>query len=533
MLGLALTLLSGVAFAGGSSEQSEPAGAEDAGEGAGNEAGADAEEAEAGQTGAGQTGAQQARILEFALSGNPDTLDPHKTTGTLTFQVLRSVYDTLVEPNRNGEIVPALAKAWEVSDDRTRWTFRLREGVRFHNGDRFTAADVKATLDRIMADETGSPNAAEYSAISEVRIPDEHTVVLELSEPYAPLLATLASGWSAIMPEELIDSGHDFASKPVGTGPFTFEEWVRDTRIELSRNERYWMKGHPKVGGVNINIITENAVRVQGLITGDLDIVDTVNDTDLPRLRSNPNTKVERYLSGLVLVLAMNTDREPLSELPVRQAIAHAIDKQAALDAAYGGGKVVHTFMDYSDPYYSESEPTYPHDPDQARELLREAGYGDGPELQMAVPQNYEAHVAGAEVYQEMLSEVGIDVQLRQVDWSTWLSDVYRGGNFDLTVIGHTGKLDPDGRLRTFITDDNYVGFSTERLSGVLERARRVVDVEKRKELYAEALGIFAEKVPHVYIGSPYIYVGMREEVSGFHVDPKLETFDFRYVELE
>ncbi|MBN2551928.1 MAG: hypothetical protein JXB06_04125, partial [Spirochaetales bacterium] len=181
-------------------------------------------------------GQPEEQVLEFALQGNPDTLDPHKTAGTLTFQTLKSVYDTLVEPDQTGKLVPALAEKWEISSDGLSWTFTLRPGVKFHNGDTLSSADVKATFERIMKEETGSPKRADYAAITAVEAPNAGTVVIRLSQPYSPLLATLASGWSAILPKSLIDAGHDFANQPVGTGPYRFVEWVRDSRVVLEKN---------------------------------------------------------------------------------------------------------------------------------------------------------------------------------------------------------------------------------------------------------------------------------------------------------
>ena len=186
------------------------------------------------------SGEDEKNHIKFALSGNPDTLDPHKTSGTLTFQTIKSIYDTLVETDDSGKIVPSLAGSWRVTADALTWSFTLRRDVRFHNGDQLTSADVKATFERITAEEIASPKAGEFAAISSIETPNRYSVVLKLSEPSAPLLSTLASGWSAILPKALIETDHDFATYPVGTGPYRFVEWVRDNKIVLAKNPGYW-----------------------------------------------------------------------------------------------------------------------------------------------------------------------------------------------------------------------------------------------------------------------------------------------------
>lgn len=473
------------------------------------------------------------KVLQFALSGSPDTLDPQKTSGTLTFQVDRSIYDTLVEPNENGRIVPALAESWQISPDDLTWTFHLRHGVHFHNGQLLTSKDVKATIERELDPKTASPKASDFSAISSIDTPDEYTAVFHLSEPFAPLLASLASGWGAILPASLIAAGHDFDNKPVGTGPFMLDRWVRDNRIVLTRNPDYWMKGHPTLDGVNMNIITEHAVQIQGLLSGQIDVDYLLNKEDIPQIEQNPQTTYKSVLTSLVCVLAMNNARPPFDNLKVRQAINYAIDKKAALDAAYGGGKVVGTFMDYSDPYYVDYTDLYPYNPDKAKELLASSGADLSRPLNLALPQNYEPHVKAGEIYQQMLSKVGLNVKIRLVDWPTWLSSVYKGGNYDMTVIGHTGKLDPNGRLVNFGTGNSYVHWKNSTAADLIAKGRETIGFEKRKPIYAQVLKIMAEQVPMVFVGTPYRYIGLRKNVSGFRIDPKLDTFDFRYTELK
>jgi peptide/nickel transport system substrate-binding protein len=475
----------------------------------------------------------EAKTLNFALAGNPDTLDPHKTSGTLTFQTIKSLYDTLAETDMTGKIVPALADKWQISDDGLVWTFLLKKGVVFHNGDKLTSKDVKATLDRIMDKATGSPKAKEFKSIVSIETPDDATVILKLAQPTSPLLASLASGWGAILPKGLIDAGHDFGTQPVGTGPYVLKKWIRDSRIVLQKNNDYWMKGIPKLEEIVMHIIPERAVSVQGLISGQVDVAYVIDRDDLPMLEASPDVKIEKSLTALIMVMSMNCSNPVLKDIRVRQAINHAIDKQKVLDVAYGGGKPIGTFMDYGNAYYKDFSGLYPYDPEKAKALLAEAGIDPDTTLDLFLPQNYELHVKAGEMYQDMLTKVGLKVKIKLVDWSTWLSDVYRGTKYDLTVIGHTGKLDPDGTLGGYGTASRYVKWINPRAAELIVGARKVSGFENRKKMYDEALEIMAKEVPFMYLGSSYRYTAVRSNVSDFKMTPKLDTFDFRWTTVE
>jgi peptide/nickel transport system substrate-binding protein len=480
----------------------------------------------------GATGQPEEQILNFALSGNPDTLDPQKTSGTLTFQTCKSIYDTLVEPDQDAKIIPALAESYDISADGLTWTFNLRKGVTFHNGDPFTSADVKASIERIKSEETGSPNANEFAVIQSIATPDDHTVVFSLEKPSAPLLSTLASGWGAILPKSLIDSGHDFASQPVGTGPYRITEYIRDAKIVLEKNEDYWMKGHPKLDKIVMNVIPERAVQVQGLIAGHVDISYVTVPEDLPILEDSGQVTIEYYNSALVQVLSMNCSRPPLDDIRVRQAINHAVDKETVMEVAYGGGDVVGTFLYPGSAFYKDFTKLYTYDPEKAKSLLAQAGVGSDVELEMSLPQNYPPHVNAGQMYVEMLSKVGLNVKIKLVDWSTWISDVYRGAKYDLTVIGHTGKLDPHGTLANYGRETRYVRWINEEFAQLVDKAAVTVDFEPRQKLYHEALEIIAREVPFVFVGAPQRRIVFRNEVTGFRLTPNLDTFDFRWTEV-
>ena len=472
-----------------------------------------------------------AQSLTLAASAQPDTLDPQATSATSSFQTSKSLYDTLVEVDPQGEIIPALAESWETSDDGLTLSFTLREGVQFHDGTTFDSADVKATLERIQAEATASPKASEFTTITSIDTPDAATAVLNLSQPSPALLATLASGWGAMLPEEKIEGDHDFGTEPVGTGPFTLDEWVRDSFVRLLRFEDYY-QGAPELESVTIRFVPDSAVQLQGLVTGDFDVIDTVASADYPTVESDPNLELVREPSGLVLVAAINNRRPYLDDARVRQALNYAVDKEVVLEVAYGGGEPVGTFMEVGSPWLPEAIEAYPYDPEQARTLLAEAGVPDDWTLDIALPQPYETHIQAGQIVQDMLSQVGIDSEIRIVEWGVWLGEVYGGErDFDLTVIGHTGKLDPTGRLDGFgAPEDNYVGYDSSEVVSTLAEAAQTTDLEARRSLYAEVLAQMHDDAPFLYFGTPFRTHARRADVSGFWMTPLLDTFDFRQV---
>ncbi len=476
---------------------------------------------------------RDAQELVVAISGNPDTLDPHATSGTLTFQTIRSIYDTLIEVNDDGEFEPSLARSWSVDGDGLVWEFELREDVTFHHGEPLRASDVVATLQRVMDPDAAYPKADEFGPVDDVVAADDYVVEFRMDEPHAPLLAALASGWGAVLPRDLIAEGHDFGDEPVGTGPFRFEEWVRDSRISLRRYEEYRLEDAPRLEALTFRIIEEPSVQLEGLFAGSLDAIDMVLPHDLDRVRENPETKLDETLSSLAMVLAINTSREPFGDVRVRRALDHAIDKQEVLDLAYGGGHTGVTFHNVGDRYHPDIPEPYPYDPEEAQRLLEEAGVDLQRTITITVPQNYEAHVQAAQLYQAMLEEVGLSVDIRLVDWSTWLSDVYGAAQYDLTVIGHTGKLDPDARLAGYADGSFYTRWENQEVTRLTRQARRTVDESERMELYERAFRIIAEEVPQVFTGTNYRYIGLRENVEGFRMDGVLDTYDFRHTRIE
>lgn len=468
--------------------------------------------------------------LAFALSGGPDTLDPHGTAATLAFMVMKSLYDTLIEPDDEGKLVPALAESWTVSPDGLTWTFKLRSGVRFHHGKTLDAGDVKATLERILDPATRSPRRLQIGPIRSVEPVDAQTVRIVLTERFAPLLAALAEGWGAILPADLITRKHDFGTRPVGTGPFTLAELQRDSFVRLQRFDGYWIRGQPRLREVLIRFVPERAVKVAGLLSGEFDVVDAVDPDDLPRVRANPDVRIITQVTSLVNVVAINNSRGPLRDVRVRRALWHALDRRQVLRTAYGPESVPSAvFMDVTSPFWVDVGDPYPFDLDRARRLLSEAGYGSGLTLDLALPQPFPAHIEAGQLVQAMLARVGITARTRVVEFGFWLSRIFGGGEYDLTIIGHTGKLDPEGRLTGWGDPArNYIKYENQKVADLIHAGRITASPELRRRIYAEALKMMTEDAMFVILGTPVRYVGTHRNVRDFRQLYAIDTYDFR-----
>ncbi len=463
--------------------------------------------------------------LVYAIPGTPDTLDPQMTTGTLTFQYMKSVYDTLIEPDESGNLVPALAESWEFDLDDLTLTFTLRRGVTFHNGDSLTAEDVKATFDRMLSPDSLSPHQSKFEALKNIDVLDDYTVQFVFSKPYVPFISTLASGWSAILPKSAIRNGHDFSAHPLGTGPFVFNEWVRDDHITFTRFPDYWMDGKPYLDRLEIKTVVESTTQLLGLTVGEFDIIHVLEPYNLPKVENSPDTKVFSHPTALALVVAINNARAPFDNVSVRRALSHGIDRQALLDIAYTGGKKIEAFIDAESPYYLDLNEMYPYDPQKAKDLLAEAGYADEIDVTLTLPQNYSQHVNAGNMVQNMLQQIGIRAKIQLVDWGTWISRVYRDKDYDLTIIGHTGHLDPDGRLGGEL---GYTNYQNPEVFELIEQAASTYLPKKRQSLYDRIQRIMAEDAAMVFIGTPLGLRGMRSNVYGFRMTYALDTPDFR-----
>lgn len=453
--------------------------------------------------------------LIAAISGEPDQLDPHKTTAYFSFEVLENVFDTLVEPDENLEMRPALAESWDVSPDQLTWTFRLRPGVTFHDGSPFTADDVVYSYRRIIDEKLA--NVDKFSAVADVTAPDPLTVVVHLDRP-TPNLLTNLGGFKgmAIVSRRNVESGQ-IATHPVGTGPFEFVGQKSGDSITLKANPSYW-DGAPPISGVTFRFIAEPSTALSALQAGEIDWTDSVPTQRVAQLRDDDSITLAVTESNDYWYLALNEARAPWNDVRARQAIAYGIDRAAIVAAtSYGTATANQLAIPEGNPWYTPYD-RYRYDLDIARSLIDDAGVGDV-DLDLLVTSEYPATVTAAQIIADNLAPLGITVNIRTVDFATWL-DEQNTGNFDMLMMGWLGNIDPDDfyyAQHHSQGTSNAQKFSDPEVDRLLDAGRVETDRRARGALYDKAATLIADKVSYIFLYNPSVIQAWTPDLTGYH----------------
>jgi peptide/nickel transport system substrate-binding protein len=452
--------------------------------------------------------------LIAAIAGEPDQLDPQKTSAYFSFEVLENVFDTLVEPDANLEMRPALAESWTVSSDQLTWTFHLRKGVTFQDGSPFTADDVVYSYRRIIDEKLA--NVDKFSAVTDVSAPDDDTVLIRVKQP-TPNLLTNLGGFKgmAIVQRKNVESGQ-IATHPVGTGPFAFASQKSGDSIMLAANPHYW-GGRPKVPGVTFRFISEPSTALSALQAGEIDWTDSIPTQRVAQLKNDDSIELAVTPSNDYWYLALNEAREPWMDARVRQAIAYAIDRKAIVQAtSYGTATANQLAIPEGNPWYTPYD-TYRYDIEKAKSLLAEAGAS--PEtLDMLVTSEYPETVTAAQVIADNLKPLGITVNIRTVDFATWL-DEQNTGNFDMLMMGWLGNIDPDDFYYAQHHTDgssNAQKFSNPDVDRLLDAGRVETNQQARHADYAKAATIIADQVSYLYLYNPSVIQAWTTNLSGY-----------------
>lgn len=423
------------------------------------------------------TGAHSATRVIIGTQLEPPVLDPTANPAAAISEVLYgNVYEGLVQFAADGSVLPKLALSWEVSNDGLSYLFRLKPGVHFHDGSAFDAAAAKFSLDRVMAPGSVNPQRSRLSAVRQVDVVDPLTLRLILGQRSGGLMQSLAFG-SLVMVSRQSAAGN--AVQPVGTGPFRFLRWRRGDSVTLERNPNY--QGVPaRLDQVTFKFIADPTAAFAALMAGDVDaFANYPAPESFAQFAADPRFAVFSGSTEMETVLGLNERVAPLSNILVRRAISYALDRRAIIDGSmFGYGIPIGSHFPPRNPAYVDLTGMYPHDIAKAKQLLAQAGYARGFSLTLKLPPPSYAR-RGGEIVAAQLAQIGIRVNIENLEWAQWLDQVYTRHAFDMSIVGHAEPLDYD----IYARDDYYFGYSNPEFKALIAALDDSVDPSRRKDL--------------------------------------------------
>lgn len=432
--------------------------------------------------------------LTLGMVLEPPHLDPTAGAPAAIDEVVyANLFEGLTRIAANGAVEPALAESWTVSDDAKTYTFKLRSGVTFHDGTTFDAQDVKFSLDRARAEESTNAQKALFAAIETVNVVDPTTVEVKLSAPTGSFLFNMGWGDAVIVAPESADTNK---SNPVGTGPFKFGNWAKGANVRLQRFDGYW-GDKPALEQATFRFISDPAAALSAMLSGDVDaFANFPAPESIPQLKADPRFAVVIGSTEGETILSTNNAKPPFDNPKVRQAVAHAIDRQSIINGAmFGLGTPIGSHFAPHHPAYKDLTGTYDYDPEKAKALLAEAGFGDGIKATLKLPPPSYAR-RGGEIIAAQLRKVGIDVEIIPVEWSVWVPEVFRGKDYDLTIVSHTEPMD----IGIYGRDDYYFNYKSDALKAVMDKLNATSDETGRYALMGEAQQIIAKDAVNGYL---------------------------------
>jgi peptide/nickel transport system substrate-binding protein len=424
--------------------------------------------------------------LVIGMSLEPPVLDPTKNAAAAIREVTTpTIFESLGRIDRSGAIGPGLAESWSISEDGKEYVFKLRPNVKFHDGETLDASVVKFTLDRLFAPDSTNPAKSLYTDIDKVEVVDPLTVKLTLKSPNSFLVYSLSLGDAGIMHPKTAPTND---KHPVGTGPFMFKERKEGDSITLVKAPTYRDPASIKLNTVVFKFVKDPSAQVNALLAGDIDAFPGFQAPELvDRLRKDPRFSVVVGTTEGEVILATNNGKKPFNDLKVRQAIAHAIDRDELISAESGFGAPIGSHFPPHNKAYVDLTRTYPFDLAKAKKLLAEAGYPNGFEASLKLPPVGYAQRAG-EVIANQLGKIGIKLAITQLQWPQWLSEVFKERNYDLTIVAHTEANDLDRYAR----DGYYWGYDSPEFKAKWREVVSATDFAKRDELLKDAQRIIA-----------------------------------------
>ncbi|MDP6829920.1 MAG: ABC transporter substrate-binding protein [Alphaproteobacteria bacterium] len=387
-------------------------------------------------------GAQAAKdSVNIAMTLEPPGLDPRANAAAAIGQIaLYNIYENLTRINQDATVSPMLAKSWTVSDDGLVYTFKLEQGVKFHDGSDFTSADVKYTFEANAGENSKIKRKKRFVNMAKIETPDAHTVRITLKKARPMFLFWMGESTAVIVDEA---SAATNATKPVGTGPFKFIRWVKGDSVQMEKNAAHRSAASVKLNRVKFRFINDQSAQIAAVLSGDLDLIPFSRAAEgLNALKNNPKFVVSFGTTEGETILSTNNKHPALSKLKVRQAIAHAIDRKEIIDGAmFGAGIPIGSHFAPHNPDYLDLTGTYPLDRAKSKALLAEAGYGDGLALSLKLPPTGYAR-DGGQIVAQQLNKAGFKISIENVEWAVWLKQVYKQKTYDLSIVSHVEPMD-------------------------------------------------------------------------------------------
>ncbi len=483
-----------------------------------------------------ENSSEKIKIVSLA-DQDPDSLDPHKMVASGTEEILLNLFEGLLKPSPSGELIPAVAESYTISDDGREYSFVLREGIRFHNGEFVTLDDLLFSYRRLRGDFN---SIAGSTATSTARGGGLKGVEISLSadgdgDERKAILFTLPERDSTFplnLTEAVIPAGREeeeYSRSPIGTGPYQWGEYRPSSYLRLEKFDEYWLKDSENldestpIDTVEFRFISDEQTALFSLLAGEIDLYPRFLLENIERIDDDLYYEIQPQ--NMVQMLAMNNKVAPLDDLRVRQAINYAVDVDTIIQIVANGRatKLGSHMSPVMSLYYEPGlENIYDLDLSRSKALLLESGYPDGFSLSITVPSNYDFLVRVAEVITEQLKMVQIDASIELVEWGVWLDTVYQKREYEMTVIGFTGKLDPYEILYRYQSDydRNLTNFENGEFDEILRQAKKSLDLQERIALYQRAQRLLSEFVPGVYLMDPSFAVVLNRHLKGYQSYP-------------
>lgn len=463
------------------------------------------------------------RPLTVAMSTEIDSLDPFNATAGDTKTVMDQIFDGLLDVDEDGNLVGDLAESYEISDDGLTYTFKLKEGVKFHDGSDFSADDVYYTYDKLSGLSSGEPMSSKFSVIKEMEVVSPTEIKMTLD--------AVNNSFIYLQTQPIIKKDYeDNQTKPIGTGPYKFVSYTPGEGMVMERFDDYHRADHvAKIKQVNVVRVADNQALVMAINNKEVDLASKLTADELEQVKES--TDSYSHPQNLVQLLGLNNKVKPFDDIRVRQAIAYAIDKDELIEAVAGGKatKIYSSFSPALKDYYNELEEMYPTNVEKAKELLAEAGFPDGISFKMTVPSDYKFHMDTAELVQAQLKKAGINATIDPIEFSTWLDRVYKERDYETTICGFIGYTDPIRVLDRYVStsDKDYLNYVSEDYDKAISSAMETLDRDELIKNVKDAQEIITKDCAAVFLQDPNDNIVLNNGYTG------LKTYPVQKLNLE